>query len=531
VALLTTIADEIKQWLHHNLTFPSAVVAINEEPVETYLDKWMRTGWHQDLDALYNALFWSAAQNTFNRPEAYINGAFAGSGFAQFFYAGPSTVIQYANGVNTTYQNFAKVNVDLAGVEDGESFYQKFCAGEERQSSASASATTITRPANPSSTASQAPSASTALPGNPQPVVLHPHNFIAGYYLNGPGYDQIAVLAIYNFVLGSTNADQIAIQHTAQDFFRLAKAAGKTKLILDVRGNPGGTILQAFGLFKQLFPHLHPWGATRFRAFDTFNVVGQQISSLANAYHNGSNTTTMNYNATGVEPFDTAVALNSHNQIFPSWSALYGPFSIPQRDNFTNLIRYNLSLPDIPSWLGINMTAPRRTPFASEDIILLQDGFCASTCATFSDLLTIQAGIKSIVLGGRPQYEPMQAVGGTRGVEIYSFPEIYDLINFAWKSGTPQQQEEWNRTVPDLGAVSMEPMRRMAKPGWGSANVRDSILPAQVADGIPSQFLWRPADCRLWYTPEMVLDVMAVWRKVGDVAWGGEMGWCVVGGW
>lgn len=68
-------------------------------------------------------------------------------------------------------------------------------------------------------------------------------------------------------------------------------------------------------------------------------------------------------------------------------------------------------------------------------------------------------------------------------------------------------------------------------------NGRDSILEEEFraaggVGGTPSQFLYVPADCRLWYTAEMVEDVRAVWEKVGDVAWGGEArkGSCVVGG-
>lgn len=164
-------------------------------------------------------------------------------------------------------------------------------------------------------------------------------------------------------------------------------------------------------------------------------------------------------------------------------------------------------------------------------------------------------------------------------MEVYSFDYIYELIRFVWGSGTEADRAVWNGTMkttstttitaeavaraatkvaaaPDLGSVSTEPMRRWGRAGWGTVNVRDSVLLGaegyldgggrdgsgsggdEDGDGVPSQFLWVPADCRLWYTPEMAVfgrGVSEVWAKVGRVAWGSgglngeEEAGCVVG--
>ena len=45
--------------------------------------------------------------------------------------------------------------------------------------------------------------------------------------------------------------------------------------------------------------------------------------------------------------------------------------------------------------------------------------------------------------------------------------------------------------------------------------------------GTPVQFIYEPADCRIWYERQMLYDVTAMWEKVYDVTWGG--GACVVG--
>lgn len=44
---------------------------------------------------------------------------------------------------------------------------------------------------------------------------------------------------------------------------------------------------------------------------------------------------------------------------------------------------------------------------------------------------------------------------------------------------------------------------------------------------MPAQFIYEEADCRIFYTPEMVVDVTAMWQAAADVAWGGKA--CVAG--
>lgn len=54
-------------------------------------------------------------------------------------------------------------------------------------------------------------------------------------------------------------------------------------------------------------------------------------------------------------------------------------------------------------------------PFKAEDIVIVYDGYCASTCTIFSELMRQQAGVKTIALGGRPNKDIIQAVGGVKG--------------------------------------------------------------------------------------------------------------------
>lgn len=74
-------------------------------------------------------------------------------------------------------------------------------------------------------------------------------------------------------------------------------------------------------------------------------------------------------------------------------------------------------------------------PFAAEDIVMIYDGYCASTCTIFSEFMRIQGGVKSIAFGGRPSANGstpiIQAVGGVKGTNNYGYSLITYLASAA----------------------------------------------------------------------------------------------------
>ena len=99
---------------------------------------------------------------------------------------------------------------------------------------------------------------------------------------------------------------------------------------------------------------------------------------------------------------------------------------------YTTSHRWNLSDVHIEyNSGGINITGygplanvPREAPFKPENIVILTDGYCASTCTIFSELMTKQAGVKTVVLGGRTNTEPIQAIGGVKGTNNFQYAFI-----------------------------------------------------------------------------------------------------------
>lgn len=169
---------------------------------------------------------------------------------------------------------------------------------------------------------------------------------------------------------------------------------------------------------------------------------------------------------------------------------------------------------DLSRTLNRNKTEP---PFAAKHIVLLQDGACASTCSLFSELMKTQGHVKTVVVGGRPQYGPMQAVGGTKGTNEFAFNNIHDLATGAFNnSDSTTQQEMASEDFSNLRREGGQAIKRLSKAG---VNYRDNIRKGDTTN-TPLQFVYEAADCRLFYTRERYVDVRELWRDVGLTQWG-----------
>jgi hypothetical protein len=110
-------------------------------------------------------------------------------------------------------------------------------------------------------------------------------------------------------------------------------------------------------------------------------------------------------------PFMSSYSLDLDGDRWDSWEDFHGPNEI-NGGEFTNVARYNLSSPVIRLAFGGDIAGYGSNqidydqPWDADDIILLQDGFCASTCAIFTELMKTDGGVKSVVTGGIPQYRP-----------------------------------------------------------------------------------------------------------------------------
>ncbi|KAH8714821.1 hypothetical protein GQ44DRAFT_713424 [Phaeosphaeriaceae sp. PMI808] len=521
-----------------NSTFKSSAIRkINGQDAKEFLEKWAQLGSLQDRDALYNNVFYELATVSLGPVGSGI-GTFAGSGRGRWVYPGATTEFTFENGTSRKYENYAKVLVPFTGITDGASVYKRFLTGP--QPTPSAPSGNRTAP-TPSATPTPAPKPIPA-PGYPPPVIREIHNLIGGYFLEDK-YSDVAVLSVPSFV--GIDA-QKEFQNTATTFLAKAKAAGKKKLVIDVQANGGGTILLGYDLYKLLFPNdIEHAAADRIRAFESIDLIGKKFSEVAGSFprvYDTNNKTLAALNndvASSFFNYRTNLDVNSKN--FDSWKSTFGPGFSLQGDKFTNLFRWNLSDVLTPLNSGdiyVHGHGPlsdyKEQPFAAKDIVVVTDGYCASTCTIFSELMRQRAGVKYISLGGRPRSGITQAVGGVKGTNNYPWTYIRDLVQYTVTelNSTVAESEALQKT--ELGDYFSDVVFNRASTGQPiNVNFRDGIRDSDIKNhdknGLPLQFVYEASDCRILYTKAMTVDVTAIWKAVADTTWGGKSH-CIAGG-
>jgi hypothetical protein len=180
------------------------------------------------------------------------------------------------------------------------------------------------------------------------------------------------------------------------DFLDACASAGCKKLIVDLQGNGGGQVPAGMTAFQQLFPGTIPLLAQRYR--DT--PMGQYLGKVW--------TTTSLLDSSNVDSahmYDALSGIDENGDVFKNYTEFTSPQTI-WGDNFTAITRRHYT-----------PITPLRTEriFASEDIVMLFDGSCGSTCTLFAQAMKSQGGVRSIAVGGRPQTGPMQGVAGSKG--------------------------------------------------------------------------------------------------------------------
>ncbi|KAJ5117044.1 hypothetical protein N7456_001392 [Penicillium angulare] len=175
---------------------------------------------------------------------------------------------------------------------------------------------------------------------------------------------------------------------------------------------------------------------------------------------------------------------------------------------------------------GNQKANPSKAPFNPNNIIIVTDGLCTSTCAIFAELMKMQS-VRSIAFGGRPQNGPMQAIGGVKGSKALEFPdfanELKDLYGNLTKNGnlylTKEQQDRWNEVIPGhLNKFSYQVQS-------GSVNQLNAFSPEN--DELPLQFVYEAAACRRFLTFDNVVSQITSWSSAIDAMF--NNGGCVPG--
>jgi hypothetical protein len=381
----------------------------------------------QDPDASYNSVFFELAQFTI------LPGNTGVFSFPQL-YPGANTTLTFANGSSVAIPNDAVVIEDLSSITNGADMYSAFCTPKPiSTAAATSSAATSSIQKRQASTVSVAPVPTS--PGYPYPVVKHSANLVAGYFLNGTGNDNVAVLSIPSYN-GALPGQELEFQNVVQSFLAAAQQAGRTKLIIDLQANGGGIVDLGLDTFAQLFPSKRPNTQGNMVSNVGQDIIGQTFSNIE-----AGDRTQAAKNADLAQAWTVQADMTVDGKGFASWDDLIGPVQL-HGGNFTKLFQLNYSnaaLTDNSKGdiviTGTNNRTDFPQVFNASDMVMLYDGYCASTCTVFSELMKTLGGVQSIAVGGRPQLAAMQGVGGVKGSNVQEMETMIGIAGEVFQIG------------------------------------------------------------------------------------------------
>jgi hypothetical protein len=202
---------------------PSPVVSINGYNVTSFLlheqggNQNGKEMIQRDPDSEYNTMFYSL--------RSIVSGSSNGLGY----FATPGIVtspmfnyvLSFQNGTVSNISNFATPSISFKNISSGPDLfaavYSEQLVGTDQGVDAGAFDLSV----------------------YPEPVIQHSGGIVAGYFLNTTGYTDTAVLALLSFLPATNQAGQ-EYQSVVQSFLAACLNAGKTKLVIDLSGNPGG---------------------------------------------------------------------------------------------------------------------------------------------------------------------------------------------------------------------------------------------------------------------------------------------------
>ncbi|KPM40566.1 hypothetical protein AK830_g5984 [Neonectria ditissima] len=492
------------------------VSLINGVDAVTFIEKMVLpvTGYH-DADAAYNSIFYTKAVASSNGA-----GYFKQGGRTRYVYPGELTSFTFDNGSSIKVPNVARIKGNWTGVVDGRTFFDRFAPHAAIPDTEPAITTTTAKPSSTKSTAvSVGP---TAVIGYPNPVVISSDSSVSGYFIDQPEFEDVAVLALRSFG-PKTPAE---FQRVVESFFAIAVDAGKKTLVVDVQNNGGGYVLQGYDTFRQIFPDIVPEDTANWRYSPGFEAVSKVISKNCEGYNPNTASEALIEQCESV--YNWRYGLDKNLEGFGSYGDKFPPV-VHSDDKFTEILQTNFSNPldtiNTTYGLGFDVTGygSRRNftrPFGGpENIVLLYDGGCASTCALFARAMRWDAGVKSIAMGGRPQVQgKIQGVGGVKGAQTYSFNGVYGFTQLAKRATND------TALIAQLDRFTPYVSKRSSSTG---VNVKNGILHENWEDGTPAQFVAEYSDCRLYWQANMHRDITNLWKAAANVAFKG--GKCAFG--
>ena len=131
-------------------------------------------------------------------------------------------------------------------------------------------------------------------------------------------------------------------------------------------------------------------------------------------------------------------------------------------------------------------------------------------------------GVRVFAAGGRPQNGPMQGIGGVKGSQFLGLSDIsgiYDTVNALVQNATDAKKPLFTEKEYSVFSSSIPaPLDKLPiRLNGGGVNFRNAFAPFD--DQLPTHFIYQPADCRLFYTAEMLIKPELLWVNAAKAAW------------
>ncbi|KAF4943874.1 hypothetical protein F66182_18705, partial [Fusarium sp. NRRL 66182] len=242
---------------------------------------------------------------------------------------------------------------------------------------------------------------------------------------------------------------------------------------------------------------------------------------IGTIFNHGNNSDNSIVNGSGLVVAD--LIQPDQTSTFKNWDEVYGPYSEAGVPVSALMAEFNFADDANPVINPINIDGEggelnaRTPPFAPEDIIILTDGRCSSTCTIFVDHM-VSKGVRTVAVGGRPRAGVMQAIGGIKGSEVLALSNIESMATTAASlladsisSGSPILSDK-NQTR--FSQVNPIPLANFPLPISGSLN----YLNTYTADDetTPTQFTYEAANCHIFYTAETLYKPSKTWALAAN---------------
>ncbi|KAF8270058.1 hypothetical protein EI94DRAFT_1771038 [Lactarius quietus] len=280
--------------------------------------------------------------------------------------------------------------------------------------------------------------------------------------------------------VSSFGGDFYQFQFDVQAAVKQFKASGVTNLLIDVTNNGGGYVDLAFFLHQYLAGT--EAGFPGFQSTSRANPLAQKI--LKAVIHQGRSSSTSFYAPDNWQFLNGTRMPHNFDYNDPSAPFVVNGRSDPTSQRFEDALR------------PMNVTIPTTPPFDLNNVVIVGNGNCASSCALFTTIMFERHQTKMAIFGGNPS-QPIQ-YKGMAGNQVLEWADLDTEIKTAGL-------KDVRGVCP---ALSESRLRRLV-----SGNMRHNWRSAYsfFDESVPIAYASEPPQYRFPYTAETYNNPQNLW--------------------